>query len=56
MKVSRLLSTIAFFTIVFVTQLYARPAGKETRVMVRAIARDAKIIGKGVGGARITIR
>jgi len=56
MKVSRLLSTIAFFTIFFVTQLYARPAGKETKVMVRAIARDAKIIGKGVGGARITIR
>ncbi len=27
-----------------------------TRVMVRAVAHDAKIIGSGVGGARITIR
>ncbi len=27
-----------------------------TRVMVRAVSRDAKIIGSGVGGARITIR
>ncbi|MFQ5689832.1 MAG: hypothetical protein ACE5HQ_06140 [Gemmatimonadota bacterium] len=27
-----------------------------TRVMVRAVARDAKVIGSGVGGARITIR
>ncbi len=27
-----------------------------TRVMVRAIARDAKIIGSGVGGAKITIK
>lgn len=27
-----------------------------TRVMVRAVSRDAKIIGTGVGGARVTIR
>ncbi len=27
-----------------------------TQVMVRAVSRDAKIIGSGVGGARITIR
>src|SRR5258708_18089278 len=56
MKASRLLSTIAFVNIVCVPQIFARPAGKETKVMVRAIARDAKIIGKAVGGARITIR
>ena len=56
MKVSRILSTIAFVTIVLVPQIFAHQAGKETRVMVRAIARDAKIIGKAVGGARITIR
>src|SRR5258708_39567346 len=54
MKASRLLSTIAFVNIVCVPQIFARPAGKETKVMVRAIARDAKIIGKAVGGARIT--
>src|SRR3979490_2431274 len=56
MKVSRLLSTIVFATAVLVAPLFARPAGKETKVMVRAIARDAKIIGKAVGGTRITIR
>jgi len=56
MKASRILSTSVLFTLVFATQVFARPAGKETKVMVRAIARDAKIIGKGVGGARITIR
>src|ERR1700724_4124302 len=56
MKVNRVLSTLAMFSFVFATQLFAQPAGKETKVMVRAIARDAKIIGKGVGGAHITIR
>jgi len=55
-KVSRIFTTSALFTFVFAVQLFAQPAGKETKVMVRAIARDAKIIGKGVGGARITIR
>src|SRR5712692_5811090 len=56
MKVSRLFSTIVFVTVVCVPQIFAQQADKETRVMVRAIARDAKIIGKAVGGARITIR
>ena len=55
MKVSRIFTTSALFAF-FAAQLFAQPAGKETKVMVRAIARDAKIIGKGVGGARITIR
>lgn len=32
------------------------PAAEETTVVVRAVAHDAKIIGSGVGGARITIR
>lgn len=31
-------------------------AGGETTVVVRAVAHDAKVIGSGVGGARITIR
>lgn len=29
--------------------------GTETRVMIRAVAHDAKLIGSGVGGARITV-
>mgnify|MGYP006296885815 CR=1 FL=1 len=32
------------------------PAGEETTVVVRAVAHDAKVIGSGVGGVRITIR
>lgn len=31
-------------------------AQERTRVMVRAVAQDAKVIGSGVGGARITVR
>ncbi len=34
----------------------AGPEGKPTRVMVHAVARDAKLLGTHVGGARITIR
>lgn len=30
--------------------------GAETKVTVRAVSRDAKILGDGVGGARVTIR
>jgi hypothetical protein len=56
MKFRRLFSAVAFVMVVFVPQLFAQPGGKETKVMIRAIARDAKLIGKGVGGARITIR
>lgn len=32
------------------------PDGRETTVVVRAVSNDAKVIGSGVGGARITIR
>ena len=56
MKVNRLLSITTFAIVVFISPLFAQPASKETKVMVRAIARDAKIIGKAVGGARITIK
>lgn len=33
----------------------ARAQGVTTRVMIRAVAHDAKIIGSGVGGARISV-
>lgn len=36
--------------------LPAAGTGVETKVLVRAISRDAKVIGTSVGGARITIR
>jgi len=34
----------------------AAPEGKPTRVMVHVVARDAKLLGTHVGGARITLR
>ena len=34
----------------------AKAAGTPTVVVVRAVSRDAKVLGDGVGGARITIR
>jgi hypothetical protein len=56
MKIRSLLIMVAFAAVVGVPQVFARPAGKETKVMVRVLARDAKLIGKGVGGARVTIK
>src|SRR5260221_2521179 len=56
MKVSRIFTSTALLALGLAAHLFAQPGGKEAKVMVRAIARDAKIIGKGVGGARITIR
>ncbi|MBZ5643582.1 MAG: hypothetical protein LAO19_12545 [Acidobacteriia bacterium] len=40
----------------FVSQGFAQTGGKETKVMIRAIARDAKVLGEHVGGARITVK
>jgi hypothetical protein len=56
MKFKPLLSMIALAAAVSVPQLFAQTGGKETKVMIRVLARDAKLIGKGVGGARVTIR
>jgi hypothetical protein len=47
---------IAFAVLVFVSPLFAQTGGTETKVMIRAIARDAKVIGTHVGGARITVK
>jgi hypothetical protein len=56
MKSRGLFSAIAFAILIFVSPLFAQTGGKETKVMIRAIARDAKVIGTHVGGARITVR
>ncbi|HXG59306.1 MAG TPA: hypothetical protein VNL91_09810 [Thermoanaerobaculia bacterium] len=45
--------TLAAVSLVLITTV---AAAEPTRVTVRAISRDAKVIGDGVGGARITIR
>jgi len=47
---------IGFAILIFVSPLFAQTGGKETKVMIRAIARDAKVIGTHVGGAKITVR
>src|ERR1700688_3271137 len=52
----RLLYTVVFATIVFSPQLCAQSGAKETKIMIRAVARDAKVIGQHIGGARITVR
>ena len=56
MKARGLFSAIAFAILILVSPLSAQTGGKETKVMIRAIARDAKVIGTHVGGAKITVR
>lgn len=56
MKARSAFSVISFAMLIFAVPLFAQTGGKETKVMIRAIARDAKVIGQHVGGARITVR
>src|SRR4029077_2392018 len=56
MKARSLLTASSFAVLVFVSPLFAQSGAKETKVMIRAIARDAKVIGKDGGGARITVK
>jgi len=56
MKARSLLTASSFAVLVFVSPLFAQSGAKETKVMIRAIARDAKVIGTHVGGARITVK
>jgi hypothetical protein len=56
MKARGWFTAIAFAFLVFVPPLFAQTGSKETKVMIRAIARDAKVIGTHVGGARITVK
>ncbi len=56
MKTRGICSAAAFAILIFVSPLFAQNGGKETKVMIRAVARDAKVIGTHVGGARITVK
>lgn len=50
--------TLALMGVLGASLLHGGPTaaqGTETRVMIRAVAHDAKLIGSGVGGARITV-
>src|SRR5580700_6319254 len=56
MKDRCLSAAIMLAVLVLVSPLYAQTGSTETKVMIRAIARDAKVIGTHVGGARITVK
>ena len=56
MRARGFFTAIAFAMLILVSPLFAQTGGKETKVMIRAIARDAKVIGTHVGGAKITVR
>ena len=56
MKTRGFSSAAVFAILIFVSPLFAQTGGKETKVMIRAVARDAKVIGTHVGGARITVK
>jgi hypothetical protein len=56
MSSRRLLCTISLAACLFAPCLFGQSNAKETKIMIRAVARDAKVIGEHVGGARITVR
>src|SRR3984893_4754242 len=49
-------SALTCSILLFSASLFAQTGGKETKIMIRAVARDAKVIGTHVGGAKITVR
>jgi len=56
MNTRRLFNAISFVILTVACPLFAQTGAKETKIMIRAVARDAKVIGTHVGGARITVR
>lgn len=52
----RLAVVISCLFVVFRPSVQAQSRAVPTKILVRAISRDAKVIGTKVGGARITIR
>jgi hypothetical protein len=56
MKTRSLFYATAFAVLTLTSPIFAQTGGQETKIMIRAVARDAKVIGQHVGGARITVR
>jgi hypothetical protein len=56
MNSRRSFAAITFAILVLASPLFAQSGSKETKIMIRAVARDAKVIGQHVGGAKITVR
>jgi len=56
MRVRGVFAAISLAVLISAAPLFAQNSSKETKIMIRAVARDAKVIGQHVGGARITVR
>lgn len=56
MELRRLFGAICVTALISVLPLFGQTSGQETKIMIRAVARDAKVIGQHVGGAKITVR
>lgn len=56
MNIRTLTSAATCSILLFSCSLFAQTGAKETKVMIRAVARDAKVIGTHVGGAKITVK
>src|SRR5271169_5878126 len=56
MNMRRLNLWTAIGMLALASTAFGQTEAKETKIMIRAIARDAKVIGTHVGGARITVR
>ncbi len=56
MNIRTLIAASAFSALILASPIFAQTGGTETKVMIRAVARDAKVIGTHVGGAKITVK
>ncbi len=56
MNLRSLITASVFTALLVASPAFAQSAGTETKVMIRAVARDAKVIGTHVGGAKITVK
>jgi hypothetical protein len=60
MKEAKSIFTIIFFTVIFLFIFFVQPSFAaekiSTKVIVRVVSKDAKVIGSGVGGAFVKIK
>ena len=56
MDLKALLVAGTFAALLVASPIFGQTGGTETKVMIRAVARDAKVIGTHVGGAKITVK
>jgi hypothetical protein len=56
MNLKALIVAGTFAALLVTSPIFGQTGGTETKVMIRAVARDAKVIGTHVGGAKITVK